>query len=154
MRDAGGDGVARVKYEFPRRFGPYILVSPLGDGATGDVCLALGSDGQACALKRLWKGEGPRADIEERFRREGEIARRLSHPGIATILALGDVDGELFIAEEYIEGVDLVNLSKAEISVALAVYVVTEIARALEYIHGFEELGLVHRDVAPANVRL
>jgi serine/threonine protein kinase len=139
---------------FPRAFGPYVLVTPLGDGGMGNVCLALSSDGRACAVKRLWKSEGPRADIEERFRREGEIARRLLHPAIARTVDVGDVAGELYIAEEYVEGIDLTELSKADLSVPLAIHIVTEIARALAYIHGFEGLGLAHRDVAPGNVRL
>jgi serine/threonine-protein kinase len=149
-----GRGLAGLKQSFPHRFGPYLLVAPLGDGGVGDACLALGPDGKPCALKRLSTGEGPRADVNERFRRDGEIARRLSHPAVARTLTFGDVDGELFLTEEYVDGVDLTNVSADEISIPLALYIVSEIARALEHIHGFEGLGLVHRDVAPANVRL
>jgi hypothetical protein len=143
-----------MKEVFPRRFGPYVLVAPLGDGGMGEVCLALAPEGGRCALKRIWAGEGPRSDAEARFRREGDVARRLRHPALARTLAFGEVSGELYLAQEYVEGVDLVEIRKSEISVPTALHIVSEIARALDHVHGFEGLGLVHRDVAPANIRL
>src|SRR6185369_15538727 len=50
-------GEVRVAGKFPRRFGEHVLVAPLGDGGTGDVCLALGPDAEPRALKRIWPGE-------------------------------------------------------------------------------------------------
>jgi hypothetical protein len=143
-----------VKEQFPRRFGSYVLVAPLGDGGMGEVCLALAADGSTCAVKRIWAGEGPRTDAEARFRREGEVARRLRHPALARTVAFGEVAGELYLAQEYVEGVDLVDLRKSEISIPTALHIVSQIAGALDHVHSFEGLGLVHRDVAPANIRL
>ena len=146
-----------MERKFPTRFGPYVLAMPLGDGGMADVCLAIsaasGRD-DVCAIKRIWRGEGPRGDVDERFKREGEVARRLDHPAIARILAVGEAAGELFIAEEFVHGVDLVNVATRDIPIPVAILIVRGFAQALAYLHEVDGLGLVHRNVAPANIRL
>src|SRR5690606_17483941 len=72
--------------------------------------------------------------------------------------AAGEIDGQLYIAMEAIEGRDLADVWDrcAEVGrafpVPLAVHVTREVLRGLHYAHTFPGLGLVHRDVSPSNV--
>jgi tetratricopeptide (TPR) repeat protein len=95
------------------------------------------------------------ADLEARFRREAQIALRLSHGAIAHTLGVEQIEGELCLLQEFVEGVNLSQLqsqSRPELlPVLVAVYVAREVARALAYAHG---CGIVHRDVTPDNIML
>src|SRR5436190_13118256 len=144
---------------YPRRWGAYVLIRPLGGGGMGDVFLALhGRRGREklCVIKRLTPDTVESEERLRRFQREAQIARTLSHGAIAQTLAVDDVDGEPFIAQEFIEGRTITQLVASARSVddgsipqELSVHIVREIARALAYAHG---TGVVHRDVAPDNV--
>src|SRR5437764_1310812 len=73
---------------FPQRFGPYVLLRMLGAGGMGDVYLALtGKPGmeRPCVVKRL--AQHSTSEEGERFRREANLARKLSHGAIAQTLA-------------------------------------------------------------------
>jgi serine/threonine-protein kinase len=140
-----------------RRFGSYVLVRCTGAGGFGRVDVALkGSPDlvKLCAVKRMRKDEYG-ADLEARFRREAQIALRLSHGAIAHTLGVEQIEGELCLLQEFVEGVNLSQLqsqSRPELlPVLVAVYVVREVARALAYAHG---CGIVHRDVTPDNIML
>ena len=153
--------------KFPRRFGPYVIVNFLGEGGMGSVYLALmghkGSE-RFCVIKQMGSAWSDIATenlpgIEERFSREAEITRALLHPSIAKTFAVGDEQGAYFV-QEFIDGIDLRHLvprvqsAGESISVALASFVVLQVAGALSYLHDFESRGLVHRDVTPDNIML
>jgi eukaryotic-like serine/threonine-protein kinase len=146
--------------EFPRRWGTYVLIRPLGGGGMGDVFLALqGRPGRErlCVVKRLIPGRRPDQESLERFRREAEIVRTLAHGAIAQTLAIDELDGEPCIVQEFIEGRNLAQLTSAARSIGeaiphlLAIHIVREVARALAYAHRTAG-GIVHRDVAPDNI--
>ena len=158
----GGSGPPRVEH-----LGRYALVRRLATGGMGEVFLARALDGhdEPVVVKRILRHHRDRADYLEMFFAEARIAARLDHPGIVRILEMGDVDGEHFIAMEYVRGRslrDLVDTAKAEarvIPVSLAVDVVARLADALEHAHaardeGGRPLNIVHRDVNPQNVLL
>jgi Protein kinase domain len=143
---------------FPQRFGPYVLLRMLGAGGMGDVYLALaGKFGmeRPCVVKRL--AQHSTSEDGERFRREANLARKLSHGAIAQTLAVDEIDGELVIAQEFLHGCSLSGLlatclrQRENLPTPLAVHVVREVARALAYAH---EQGVTHRDIAPDNVML
>jgi serine/threonine-protein kinase len=73
---------------------------------------------------------------------------------------VGEVEGEPYLAEEFVEGHDLAEVSQRcvgetrRISVVAALHVACAISRALGFLHEFEGLGLVHRKLQPAKVRL
>ena len=98
--------------------------------------------------------------MEERFRREGELVSRLSHRGVPRTLEVGECEGEQFIAQEFIDGRDLGQAMAScatagtRMPVWLALHIVMEVAEALAYVHDVGNLGVVHRDVSPSNVRL
>jgi len=130
----------------------------LGAGGMGDVYLALaGKTGmeRACVVKRL--AQHSTSEDGERFRREANLARKLSHGAIAQTLAVDEIDGELVIAQEFLHGCSLSSLlatclrQRESLPVPLVVHVVREVARALAYAH---EQGVTHRDIAPDNVML
>ncbi len=153
--------------KFPRRLGPYVVVTFLGEGGMGSVYLALTGCKDAakfCVIKQLgsaWS-DFPADElpaIEGRFRREAEITMALSHPSIPKTFAVGDEQGP-YLVQEFVDGVNLRHLvahatsAGESISNPLASYIVAEVAKALSYLHDFESLGLVHRDVTPDNVML
>jgi serine/threonine protein kinase len=146
-----GDGITT---KYPQRYGPFVLAAPIGaGGGTADVWLALAPDGRVCVLKKLLRVSGVIRDVNEAlFRRRADIALRLKHPSVAETYFAMEVNGELVIAEEYVDGWDLSGVRCWEMPLGLRVHVVREVAAALQFVHEFEGLGIVHRDIAPENV--
>lgn len=148
-----------VKRVYPCRFGEYVLAGPLGDGGGAvDVWLALQGPPRH-EIPRVIKCISPsdpaqKELLDKRFKQRAAIALRLQHATIATTFATGYAGDEFYIVEEFVDGKDLVDLPKREISVPMAVHICIQVARALTYVHNFDDLGLVHRDVAPANIRV
>jgi eukaryotic-like serine/threonine-protein kinase len=86
----------------------------------------------------------------ERFRDEARTASSLNHPNICTIYEVGEQDGELFIAMEYVEGRPLSEfLREGGMAVETLLRYGRQICAALEHAH---EHGIVHRDLKPVNV--
>jgi serine/threonine-protein kinase len=124
----------------------------------GRIELALRADSPAqppCVLKRLLaEGRGP--EQEARFRREAQIAERLRHENIARTLRVEEIEGELCIAQEFVEGVDLSRVMRQfrprTLPVEVTAHVVREVCAGLHYAHEYGGHGIVHRDVTPENV--
>lgn len=145
----------------PRAFGRYTLLKSLRRGAMGEAFLAAagaGEDSGLCVVKVGLPDLPPDAAV--RFADETRVLRRLSFSGIARLLDSGVVDGQRFIAMEYVEGCNLnevmtfARAAKVAVPPAVAAYIVKEIARSLHYAHNLPDLSLIHRDVAPANVMI
>ena len=88
----------------------------------------------------------------ERFQRESLLAVELDeHPNIVGVFDAGEQDGQLFIAQRYVDGRDLGKVIEEDgpLKPTRAVEVLFEIAGALDAAH---EAGLVHRDVKPRNI--
>jgi eukaryotic-like serine/threonine-protein kinase len=86
----------------------------------------------------------------ERFRDEARTASSLNHPNICTIYEVGEQDGEMFIAMEYVEGRPLAEfLREGSMAVERVLRYGRQICAALEHAH---ERGIVHRDLKPLNV--
>jgi serine/threonine protein kinase len=145
-----------------KRFGPHVLLHVAGAGGMGRVQLALsGRPGmtKVCVLKRI-HADLRTPEQEARFRREASVALRLSHGAIAQTFAVDEIDGELCLLQEFVQGVSVLHLlstlrfALARMPVAIAVHIAREVARALSYAHTLGSGGIVHRDVTPDNVML
>src|SRR6266498_312508 len=140
-----------------QRFGPYVLLRCSGAGGFGRVDLAVKGPAElakVCVVKRMQNGERA-PDRQARFRREAQIAVRLAHGAIAQTVGVEEINGELCLLQEYVDGANLAQLVRRaapeRVPLPVALYIVREVGRALAYAHG---LGIVHRDVTLDNVML
>jgi serine/threonine-protein kinase len=129
----------------------------------GEVSLAMSGHRELetlCVVKRLLPALASQPEHVSGFRHEADLARRLVHSNLVHTHNIGDVDGEVFLVQEFVEGRDLSALleemtaEQRVLPVSVAVYIAGEIARGLSYAHAFEKLDLVHRDINLPNVRL
>lgn len=136
-------------------FAGYRIERRLGVGGMGVVYLAQHPRlPRKDALKILSDQHTDDAEFRARFLREAEIAARLQHPNLVAVRDRGEQDGRLWIAMQYVPGIDVAELIRRGplvLDVARAVWIVTEAARGLDEIH---RAGLLHRDVKPANILL
>jgi serine/threonine protein kinase len=93
------------------------------------------------------------AQLRDRFLREAQAAGSLQHPNVVTVYDFGEADEHLYIAMEYIEGVDLAEMidRRDSIPVAAKLDIMIDALNGLAYAHSH---GLVHRDIKPANIRV
>jgi serine/threonine protein kinase len=150
--------------------GKYKIVRRLSSGGMAEVFLAkqvgIGGFEKPIALKRiLRKLLETRQTAVELFLNEAKIAGRLTHPNIVQVLDVGEVQGALYLAMEYVHGKDLRNVIKKlqqnRIIMPLgeACHVVREVAQALHHAYWSmdmtgQQLAVVHRDVSPQNIIL
>lgn len=152
-----------------RSIGPYDIVRLLDAGGMGKVYLAREREG--VAKGRLVVVKTIRAEYErtpehvESFHREARVLAHMRHPNIVQLHDAGRVGHRLYMAMEYLEGLDVAKVLKLmsargeRIPPEVAVHIGREIALALEAAHGYEiepgkPGGLVHRDLSPHNVFL
>jgi serine/threonine protein kinase/Tol biopolymer transport system component len=136
-----------------RQFGPYRVVEHLGSGGMGDVYVAIDTRlERRVALKFLPPEFTSDRVMLERFQVEARTASALNHPNILTIYDIGQIEGEYFIASEYIDGITLrTAMNHDAIDAARAVNIATQVASALAQAHS---AGIIHRDLKPGNIML
>lgn len=150
---APSESAESLDLEAGHRVGPYVIVRELGRGGMGVVFLANDTRlGRPVALKFLPSRDAGDSARRQRLKREAKAAAALSHPGIATVYALEEIDGQLLIASEYIPGPTLrAELERGPLPIQNALRIAVELARALAAAH---ERGVVHRDLKPENIIL
>lgn len=138
-------------WELPER---YSSVSHLASGGMADVYRALDTMlGRVVAVKVLADRHARDPDVRSRFTREAYAAARLSaHPHVVTVFDVGVLDERPYIVMEFLEGGSVHDrLRGGRPPVARALEWVRQVASALDAAHA---LGIVHRDVKPANLLL
>ena len=135
-----------------KKLGKYHIQKKIGAGGMGAVYLALDTElNRTVALKILPKEKAENPILVKRFKAEGQAAAHLRHESIVTVYEAGEADGYLYIALEYVEGVDVHDLvnKRGPLPVKRSVEIMKQLARALE--HAYEK-NIVHRDIKPSNV--
>jgi serine/threonine-protein kinase len=135
-----------------RTIGAYKLISLIGHGGMGTVWLAERIDGRferRCAFKFLnvaMVGAG-----EARFKREGAILARLSHPNIARLLDAGVADaGQPYLVLEHIDGEPIDRYCDSrKLDVRARIRLFLDVLGAVAHAHANL---IVHRDIKPSNV--
>lgn len=137
----------------PQQLGEYRILRQAGRGGMGTVYEAVHEvREQRVALKLLPGVDLADPKARERFWREAHTTARLSHPNIVPIIEVGEHEGQLFLALEFIAGPSLSDqLRKSPLPPRQAASIVEVVARAVHYAH---QQGIIHRDLKPANVLL
>ncbi len=137
-----------------KTYGSYVVEREIGHGGMGSVHL-----GQhrllerPAVLKKMRRELSSNDELVERFRREARTAAAIHHPNVVAVYDCFNFRGDLIIAQEYVDGVDLATaLSQTRrVPPRIAGLIALELLRGLEEVHG---RGIVHRDLKPANILL
>ena len=132
--------------------GKYVLGELIGAGGMGLVYIATQPALQrTVAIKILRKELIGEAHVLERFRREALVGARIQHPGLVTVLDVGETaDGRPFLAMEYVRGRPLLELARdGALTLPRICEIVAQVLAALAEVHG---AGVVHADVKCDNV--
>jgi len=155
----------------PTRVGPYRIERRIASGGMAEVHVAHREAAQGferrVALKTILPQLASDPEFAAMFADEARLAARLEHPSIAQVFDFGEVDGVLFLAMELVDGASVNRLLRAAMALrepvplplAVILHVGIEVGRALAYAHHARDargqpLGIVHRDVSPANILL
>ncbi|MGE0327216.1 MAG: protein kinase [Polyangiaceae bacterium] len=149
------------------RLGEYQLLERLGVGGMAEVYVATRSGPHGfvkrVALKCMLPELLQDARFVEMFCDEARIMASLHHPNLVQVLDFGEVDGRLFMALEYVDGLSCAKLLRAVAAKGkrfphgAALYIASEVLSGLAYAHEHCDeqgrmLGIVHRDVSPGNI--
>jgi eukaryotic-like serine/threonine-protein kinase len=148
------------------RFGPYLIMRKLGEGAMAKVYLARRTDSrglhQDVALKVLRREYSGKPEILSLLRREAVIGGKMRHPHVVATLEFGEIDGLPYLAMEYVQGVTVADLlemvddQERGLPPELTASLMVQVCDGLSYAHNLRDkeghLGVVHRDLKPGNV--
>jgi serine/threonine-protein kinase len=157
-----------------RRIGHFLLVERLGEGSQGVVWKAIQFEPikGVVALKVFNLELGFDRQCVDQYRKEAERGRKVSSPSVLPVYELGEADGHIFIAMQYVDGftlAELIDQRKRWLSgdppaklhpyavlpakeyLSAVVNVVHQMARTLDEVH---KARVIHRDVKPSNILL
>jgi serine/threonine-protein kinase len=137
----------------------YALIQPIAAGGMAEVFLAkaFGSHGfeKLLAIKRILPDLARKPEFERRFIVEAKIAASLTHTNIVQVFDFGRLGGSLYLAMEYVDGLDLAALLRAygddrrQVPLGVALHIAIELCKGLGFAHA---RSVVHRDVSPSNI--
>jgi serine/threonine protein kinase len=148
-------------------FGRYRLLERLAVGGMAELYRAVipGPSGfsKIVAIKKILPALNKHSRFRKMFRHEGRIMAALDHRNIVQVFELGEVEGELFMCQEFVSGCDLARvlslnkMSGSFMDPYMAAWISRELCRGLDYVHNLNDdqgnpLHVVHRDVNPHNI--
>lgn len=153
----------------PQIFGKFFLLQKLGTGGMAEIYRgkAAGAVGfeKELVIKRILPSLSSDRQFVRMLVNEAKLTVALTHPAIAQVYELGEVEGQHFISMELVEGASLHDLmhtavqAQKPLTIEQSIYVCLEVLRGLDYAHKRTDgagnpLGIVHCDVSPDNVML
>ncbi|MFO7564074.1 MAG: AAA family ATPase, partial [Enhygromyxa sp.] len=134
----------------PTQIGRFAVLGKLGQGGMGVVFLGHDGELERKVAIKLLRSNAARTIGVRRLIREAQGLARLSHPNVIQVHEIGEHQGSMFVAMEYVEGSTLRDWLDAERQPwRRALEVLRQAGRGLEAAHA---AGLVHRDFKPGNV--
>src|SRR5262245_5694080 len=137
----------------------YDVLDRIAVGGMAEVFLAkaYGAHGfeKTLAIKRILPELARDPEFAARFIAEAKVAVKLSHANVVQVFDFGRIGESLFIAMEYVDGLDLAAMlgkyrsEKRLVPLPAAFHIAIEIVRALDFAHTH---NVVHRDVSPSNI--
>jgi tRNA A-37 threonylcarbamoyl transferase component Bud32 len=151
------------------RVGRYVILGKLASGGMGELWLAR-HDGHAgfaktVVVKTIAENLAGEEGFREMFLDEARLAGLINHPHVLQVFDFGEDGGRYFLAMEYLEGRSLsevlarIERQKTALPATLAARIIADCCAGLDFAHDFKDaagrsLGIVHRDVTPANIFL
>jgi eukaryotic-like serine/threonine-protein kinase len=154
---------------FPQAFGKFELLERMAQGGMAEVLLAVEDSPltgrRFVSIKRIRAEHRDDPDFVDFFLTEARVSLKFAHPNLPQMFELGCIDGQHYLAMEYIHGYTLLGLLHHTmrggrlLSLNVPLSVGIGVAAALEHAHGLrdvdgEPLAVVHRDVTPQNVMI
>ena len=151
----------------PQKFGKYQLLDKIATGGMAELYRAklTGAEGfeKLIAIKKILPHLSGQGELVKAFIDEAKLAALLQHENIVQIYDFGSMEGEYFIAMEYLFGKDLRTITQkaSERNMPLGLenilYIVSRICAGLDYSHNLNDLqgrplNIIHRDVNPQNI--
>ncbi len=128
----------------------YTLIRKLGHGGMATVYLALQESlERQVAIKIMHGILCADSNFCSRFFREGRIAAQLDHPNIVSVLDIGEIEGNLYMVLEYLEGGTLSSRIAGMLNSTQIIGLVRSITKGLSYAHSKD---VIHRDLKPENI--
>src|SRR4029453_17781416 len=133
------------------KLGNYRILEKIGAGGQGTVYKATDTKlGRAVVIKVLPPELSAKDANLKRFEREARLASSLDHPNICTIYDLDEVDGQHFIAMQFVEGKNVPHLVAGRpLELKTTLLIGLQVADALAAAHS---RGIIHRDIKSGNV--
>jgi len=151
----------------PVQFGKYILLDKIATGGMAELYRAkiTGVKGfeKLIAIKKILPHLTSEESLISSFIEEAKLAAFLQHPNIVQIYDFGSMEGNYFLAMEYLFGKDLKYVirkseqTKNPLKLANALHIVSRVCNGLNYAHNLKDfhgnsLNIIHRDIGPQNV--
>ena len=150
----------------PQQFGDYHLLEKIATGGMAEVFRAraygLAGFEKILVIKKVLPSLAKDEEFINLFIDEAKIAVQLLHVNIVQVFELGEVNGQYYMALEYVHGLDLARMvsrakNKGPFTLSLALFITCEVLKALSFAHARTDedgraLHIVHCDISPQNV--